>query len=358
VLILSNEDVESVLTMADAMAALEDAYREEAEGRAVNQLRYDTNMPLPERLEREARFEFKTMVGILPKAGVAALRMSSTLNHRPIRYGVVRAERLRTAPGGTMVGLVQLYSTETGEPLAFMPDGVMQGTRVGATFGLAVKHLARPDADTVGMLGSGHQACYQVASVALARNITHIKVYSPNAEHRTRFAQEMTDAYGVEIQAVDTAEEAVRDVDILLSVTNARERIVKGEWVRPGMHVSAVTMELADEALARADVLVSHVERNFLMYEGGPGKGQYGRELDHGEGGYGGNPDGTPSVLLEDVIAGKHPGRTSPEQVTMYRGHGLGLQFAAVGALIYNRARERGLGHEIPTDWFTQTYHT
>ncbi len=142
-LVLSNEDVASVLTMDICMEALEDAYRELAEGRAVNQLRYDTNMALPERPERLARYEFKTMVGVLPKYGVAALRMSSTLNHRPIRYGVERAERLYLAPGGGTVGLIQLYSMETGEPLSFMPDGAVQGMRVGASFGLGVKYLAR-----------------------------------------------------------------------------------------------------------------------------------------------------------------------------------------------------------------------
>ncbi|HLQ34044.1 MAG TPA: ornithine cyclodeaminase family protein, partial [Chloroflexota bacterium] len=188
-LMLSNDDVAQVLSMDACMAALEDAYRELAAGRAVNQLRYDTNMPLPDRPERQARYEFKTMMGILPKAGVAALRMSSTLNHRPIRYGVERAERLYLAPGGGTVGLIQLYSTETGEPLAFMPDGMVQGMRVGGTFGLAVKYLARPEASTVGLLGSGWQARFQVASTSLARKVRLFKVYSPNPEHRLQFAQ-------------------------------------------------------------------------------------------------------------------------------------------------------------------------
>jgi ornithine cyclodeaminase/alanine dehydrogenase-like protein (mu-crystallin family) len=93
-LVLSNDEVASILTMEACMEALEEGYQEQAEGRAVNQLRYDINMPLPERAERQARYEFKTMVGILPKAGVAALRMSSTLNHRPIRFGVERFESL------------------------------------------------------------------------------------------------------------------------------------------------------------------------------------------------------------------------------------------------------------------------
>jgi alanine dehydrogenase len=359
VLILSNEDVARVLTMERCMAALEDAYREEAAGRAVNQLRYDTNMPLPERPERHPRYEFKTMVGIVPKIGVAALRMSSTLNHWPIRDGVERDERLYVAPvagapaGGT-VGLIQLYSTETGEPLAFLPDGVVQGMRVGGTYGLAVKYLARKDATTLGLIGSGHQARYQVAAARVARPLTHVKVYSPTPEHRQQFAAEMEDEHGIDVEAVDSAAEAARDVDILVAATNARARLVNAEMVRPGMHVQAVQNEISNEALARADLIAAHSAKRYLIYRGGEGTGQYG-QLDSDPS----RIDHETLPLLHDIIAGKVPGRTSDAQITMFQsGSGMGLQFAAVGAVALELARQHGLGHEIPTEWFTQTLHT
>jgi ornithine cyclodeaminase/alanine dehydrogenase-like protein (mu-crystallin family) len=359
VLVLSNEDVARVLTMERCMAALEDGYREEAAGRAVNQLRYDTNMPLPERSERHPRYEFKTMVGIIPKLGVAALRMSSTLNHWPIRDGVERDERLYVAPiagapqGGT-VGLIQLYSTETGEPLAFLPDGVLQGMRVGGTYGLAIKHLARKDATTLGLIGSGHQARYQVAAAQVARPLAQVKVYSPTREHREAFAAEIGDEYGLDVTAVDTPEEAVRDVDVLVAATNARARLVSAEMVRPGMHVQAVQNEISNEALAKADLIAAHSSRRYIIYRGGEGTGQYGR-LDSNEG----RIDHATLPLLDDIIAGKVPGRTRDDQITMFQsGSGMGLQFAAVGAAVLALAREHGLGHEIPTDWFTQTLHT
>ena len=344
-LVLSNDDVAGVLTMEICMEALEDAYRELAAGRAVNQLRYDTNMPLPQRPERKARYEFKTMVGILPKAGVAGLRMSSTLNHRPIRFGIERAERLYLAEGERTVGLIQLYSTETGEPLAFMPDGVVQGMRVGGSFGLAAKYLARKDATTVGLLGSGWQARFQVAALKVARPLRLVKVYSPNREHRERFADEVGSEYGVAIKPVESVSEAATEVDILVAATNARAPLVTGEFVRHGMHVMAVQNEISDEALSKADILVSHTEKNYLIFNGG--KGQYGEMETHGSEKlqYGKMP------LLEQVIAGKVSGRTHDDQVTMFRGHGLGLQFAAVGAKAYELAKERGLGHEIPTEW-------
>lgn len=352
-LILSNDDVASVLTMKECMEALEDAYREEAEGRAVNQLRYDTRMPLPERTERMAHYEFKTMVGILPKAGVAALRMSSTVNYRPIVFGMERSERLYLAPGNTTVGLIQLYGLETGEPLAFMPDGVLQGTRVGGTYGLAVKYLARENAATLGLLGSGWQARFQLAAAAIARRLKRVKVYSPTKEHRERFAREMGAELGIEIRPVESASEAALDIDILIAATNAKEPIVTGEFVQRGMHVMAVQSELSDQALAKADFIAAHSSKRYLMHMGG--EGQYGKLLPH-------RPSAVEHEnlpLLEDVITGKIKGRVREDQITMFHsGSGMGLQFAAVGARVLRLARERGLGQEIPTEWFTQTLHT
>ena len=279
--------------------------------------------------------------------------MSSTLNHRPVRFGVERAERLYLAPGNTTIGLVQLYSTETGEPLAFMPDGMIQGMRVGGTYGLAAKYLARAHASTMGLLGSGWQARFQVAAVKIARDLKLVKVYSPNREHREEFAREVGRECGVEIQPVESAGEASLGVDILVAATNARAPLITGEFVRKGMHVMAVQNELSDQALAKADLVVAHSSKRYVMYEGG--RGQYGEIVEH-------KP--TPLKqeelpLLEDVIAGKVQGRTRDDQVTMFQsGSGMGIQFAAVGAKVYELAKARGLGHEIPTEWFTQTLHT
>lgn len=352
-LVLSNEDVASVLTMETCMEALEEGYKEEAGGRAVNQLRYDINMPLAERTERKARYEFKTMVGILPKAGVAALRMSSTIQVRPLVDGIERIETLFAGPGGTTVGLVQLYSTDTGEPLAFMPDGVIQGMRVGGTYGLAIKYLARANASTMGLLGSGWQARFQIAAANVGRKLSLVKVYSPNREHREEFARNVGKEYGVKIRAVDSAAEAASDVDILMAATNSRAPVITGEFVRKGMHVMAVQNELSDQAVAKADLIVAHSSKRYLMVDGG--KGQYGEPIPHMPTSV--EQEGLP--LLEDIIARRIPGRTRDDQVTMFQsGSGMGIQFAAVGAKVYELAKERRLGHKIPTEWFTQTLHT
>jgi ornithine cyclodeaminase/alanine dehydrogenase-like protein (mu-crystallin family) len=119
------------------------------------------------------------------------------------------------------------------------------------------------------------------------------------------------------------------------------------------MHVMAVQNELSDQAIAKADLMVAHSSKRYLMYIGG--RGQYGEPITHMPTSV--EQEGLP--LLEDIIAGKIQGRTSEEQTTMFRsGSGMGIQFAAVGARVYELAKKRGLGHEIPTEWLTQTLHT
>jgi len=354
-LILNNDEVAAAVSMRDSMEALEEGFREQAHGRAINQIRYDINVPLKERPERNARYEFKTMVGVIPKFGVAALRMSSTLNHRPMVDGIERSERLFAAGGNHTVGLVQLYSVGTGEPLAFMPDGIIQAMRVGATYGLAIKYLARSDATRMGLLGSGWQATFQVAAAAAARQLSLIKVYSPNADHRVQFARSMSERHALNVAAVSSAQEAARDVDILISATNSREPTIIENMVRKGMHIATIkSQEWTDTTLGKGDLVVAVSANEYLTYWAGDG--QYGRQVSASESTF----TSTREVpLLEDIIAGKIPGRTHSDQITMLRnGSGIGIQFACVAAKAYERALQLKLGREIPTDWFTQTLNT
>lgn len=352
-LILSNHEVERVLTMDACLDILEDAYREQAAGRAMNQLRHDTEMPLPE-APNDSRYEFKTMVGILPKYGVSALRMSSNIVHHPVVSGQRRLEKLPLAPGGRWVGLVQLYSTVTGEPLAIMPDGYLQRCRVAASSGVAAKYLAREDAAVLGLYGSGWQARGQVEAMARVRRLKKVKVYSPTATNRIRFAAEMEPIVGVPIEPVERPEEVARGADIIACATNARETVFYSRWLEEGMHLTDVkSQEVEPEVLRRANRVVIHQRLAFETRIGG--EGQYGaleptswrRE------------DFSRYPLLEEVVCGKVPGRQGPDEITYFWNNaGLGLQFAAVGSVIYRRAKEEGLGREIPTDWLTQEFHT
>jgi ornithine cyclodeaminase/alanine dehydrogenase-like protein (mu-crystallin family) len=352
-LILNNDEVQRVLTMDACLEILEDAYREQAAGRAMNQLRRDTEMPLPE-MRKDGRYEFKTMVGILPKYGISALRMSSSIVHHPVIAGQKRTEKLPFAPGGRWVGLVQLYSTLTGEPLAIMPDGYLQRTRVAASSGIAAKYLARQDASVLGLYGAGWQARGQVEAMACVRRLQKVKVYSPTKANRIAFAEEMEPVIGAPVERVDQPEDAARGADMIACATNAREIVLPAKWVEKGMHITDVKRnEIERSTLERVDRVVIPQRLAYETRIGG--KGQYG-VLEESEWR---DQDFSRYPLLEEMVSGKFPGRERPDEITYFWNNaGLGLQFAAVGYVIYERAKAEGLGREIPTEWLTQEFHT
>jgi len=352
-LILNNNEVRRLLTMDACLEILEDAYREQAAGRAMNQLRYDTEMPIPD-MPNDGRYEFKTMAGVLPKYGVCALRMSSSIVHHPVVSGQKRVEKLPAAPGGRWVGLVQLYSTITGEPLAIMPDGYLQRCRVAASSAIAAKYLAREDASVLGLYGAGWQARGQAEAMARVRRLKKIKVYSPTAENREKFAEEMEPVIGVPIEPVDRPEDAAKGSHIVACATNAREVVLPARWVEKGMHITDVKrIEIERATLDRVDRVVIHQRLAYETRIGGTG--QYGvleesawRDADFER-----------YPLLEEVVAGKVPGRQRQDEITyLWNNAGLGLQFTAVGYVIYQRAKAEGVGREIPTEWLTQEFHT
>src|ERR1700689_3524437 len=193
-LILSNDDVAKLLTMPDCIAVLEEAYVELAEGRGVSRTRSDSLAPTS---RDDALYSLKSMDGVIPKLGIGAVRINSDIITWPKKGNAIRREKVPAAPGNRFVGLVLLFSTENGEPLAIFPDGVMQRMRVGAANGLGAKYLARKDAKTVGILGSGWQAGTQLTAICAVRPIETIRCFSPNADNREVFARDMSAALGV-----------------------------------------------------------------------------------------------------------------------------------------------------------------
>jgi ornithine cyclodeaminase/alanine dehydrogenase-like protein (mu-crystallin family) len=136
-LILSNDDVEKLLPMNECIAVMEEAYVELAEGRGVSRRRSDCFTPTS---RADALYSLKSMDGVIPKLGVGAVRINSDIITWPRRGSNLRREKVPAAPNGRYVGLVLLFSVETGEPLAILPDGVMQRMRVGAANGLGIKY--------------------------------------------------------------------------------------------------------------------------------------------------------------------------------------------------------------------------
>ena len=353
-LILSNADVEQCLPMQECIAVLEDAYVELSEGRGVNRVRSDCLVPT---LRGDALYSLKSMDGVIPKLGIGAVRIDSDVVTWPKQGNAMRRVKLPAA-NGRYVGLVLLFSAETGEPLAILPDGVMHRIRVGATNGLAVKYLAREDASSIGILGSGWQAGTQLAGACAVRAIKTIRCFSPNREHCEAFAREMSALLGVAVEPVAQPEDAIGGADIAMCATNSIDNVFFARWIEPGMHLSAIKLpEIERLAIERADRLVIHTHDEKPLHV-------TTRELDVPE--RTGNKgwalaksiDFSKAATLPDVIAGKAKGRSSSREVTCFVNNlGLGYQFAAAGAVVYRKAKEAGLGHDLPTDWFTQDVH-
>jgi alanine dehydrogenase len=352
-LILSNEDVEKLLTMPECIEVLEEAYVELAEGRGVSRTRSDCITPTS---RPDAVYALKSMDGVIPKLGIGAIRINSDIVTFPKRGNNIRREKVPAAPNGRYCGLVLLFSTENGEPLAILPDGVMQRMRVGAANGLGVKYLARKDARTVGILGSGWQAGAQLMAVCAVRTIETIRCFSPNPTNREAFSKQMSAVLGVEVIPVDQTETAIEGADIVMCATNTLDNVFFERWITPGIHLSSIKRpEIEMKALKRADRIVLHshdaspihVTTSDLAAKGKERGWSTAAELDFQK-----------LPTLPEVITGRAAGRKSEEEVTCFMNNiGLGYQFAAAGAVVYRKAKASGVGHELPTDWFTEDVH-
>src|SRR5882672_6843054 len=217
-LILSNADVEKLLTMRECIDVLEEAYVELAEGRGVNRTRSDCITPTT---NPDAVYGLKSMDGVIPKLGIGAIRINSDIVTFPKKGNNIVRHKVPAAPNGRYTGLVLLFSSENGEPLAIFPDGVMQRMRVGAANGLGIKHLARSNATTVGILGCGWQAGAQLMAACAVRKIASIRCFSPTKANREAFATQMSALLGVEVIPVDQPEDALAGADIAMCASNS-----------------------------------------------------------------------------------------------------------------------------------------
>jgi alanine dehydrogenase len=246
---------------------------------------------------------------------------------------------------------VLLFSVETGELLAIMPDGIIQRLRVGASSALAARHLARTGSATVGLIGAGNQAEAQLRGLACVLALSRVRVYSPTPDRRAEFATRMSLELDCRVEAVDSAREAVEDADIVVGATNSGQPVLEASWLEPGMHVSFIREFEADDAtLARADLLAVHTKQGEIHHYTPIGRESLA-DLQRGRG----YPwERCPE--LADLIGGNALGRTDPRQLTIFMNNfGIGIQFAALGACAWRECRARGLGHDIPSDWFLES---
>jgi len=346
-LILNNDDVKKAFNVTECLEVMEDSYREQAHSRAVN--RPTCHSYLPHALPNST-YSFKSVDGGVGKLGVLALRVTSDVVQEQQMHGSVRLEKVPLAKG-MFVGLVQLFSAETGELLAIMPDGIIQQNRVGVTSALGMKFMARKNSQVLGLIGSGGQAKAHYRFMTSVMPFKKVKVFSPNAEHRKSFVEEMQKDTGVEGEAVGSAGDAARGVDVICSATNSSRPVLRIDWLESGMHYNSIReFETDMTVLDKCDIVAIHTHFGGIQHYQPPGiiEDMPGvrREMPR---------DWTRYPEISDLIAGKVPGRANDRQITFFLNNvGTGVQFAAMGYCAYKGAQQKGLGHEIPAEWFLQ----
>ena len=361
-LLLNNTDVASVLTMEVTMGALEQAYRELTEKRAVCRPRIDIQIPTndPAKIYQWGTMEGGSM------SGYFAIRMKSDVIYEQEYEGARTQEKYCVEPG-KFCGLILLINIQNAEPLALMNDGYLQHMRVGADSGIGAKYIAREDAEVVGMLGSGGMARTHIESFRLARNIKKIQVYSPTKAHREEYAKEMGERFGIETIPVDTPRDVYKGAHIVAGCTDSAVPIIIGKWLEEGSHVTCIGGKPDQDTLQRIDVSLRlgnapaprglpemGLSDEYLTYAATPDENAGLQMKRAGKRAHGAIAEDR-CVLLEELLTGKKKGRTSDKPVSYSeRGNIQGAQFFAVAGKVYELARAKGLGREIPTDWLLQ----
>lgn len=353
-LILLPEDVRGIISINEAVQATETAFRDWGKNKALNAPRRRVHCPSGVRVT-------------VHQGGAPSLGMTGYFEHTeiPVAYEDRQEQIHRAHP------IYMLLDSETGErrcliigevTLSEMPDlYATTGVRTAATSIVGTAALARPDAETVGVLGSGRQARQHLLGICKVRRIKKVKAYRRDLEQRRIFAEEMRQVLNVEVMPVASPEEAVKGMDIILAATNSATPVLDGRWLAPGQHLTSIVgsnigylswakvmsptytakkrRELDDETLKRADVVVVS-SRDQAVQD------QQGDLFDPVQAGILNWDD---IADLGEVLAGARPGRTSENQITLFKNNaGQGMADVAIGACIYARAKERGLGIEFP----------
>lgn len=359
-LLIDNACVESVLSMRDCIDVQERAFAGLLDGGSIGRPRLDTYVPCA---RDDGYYRFGSVDGAT--GGVLAVRLKSDVMVWPREGG---SEQKYCIEPGTYCGLVVLFSTENGAPLAIINDGHLQHMRVGGAAGLGTRLLAREDAHTLGMIGSGGMAETFLDAIAAVRDLQRVRVYSRSADNRNRFAQRMRDRLGIEVMTVDKPESAVRGADIVATCTDSMTSVLDAAWLEPGMHVVALTpREFGADVARRFDVRIVQGRESLPMREsdrfsqrvsGSPNAfiGGTAHERERLPVSRQSRVDTSAWPIYTDVVSGMAPGRTDNRQITFYYTVGnWGVQFAAVGGHVYREAMRLGLGTSLPLEWFVQS---
>ena len=319
-LVLSEQQVQSLIDIDELIGALEQAHIQYSTGKAVMPVRLV--VPLP-----EIQGRVTSMPGYLNEDKALGMKVVTYFQENP----------KRNLPA--ILATIMLFSPETGKIIATMDGSYITAIRTACASAMATRALASPQTRVLGILGAGVQARAHIQALTRVRAIEKIKLYSPSGTSAAAIQKEMQPQIKPRIEVVKTAEEAVRDADLLATVTTAKEPIVKSAWLKAGAHVNAVgshrpdLREIDGATLARAKLIVD--SRDAIMAECGDillalKEKSIGENAIHAE--------------IGEVLAGKKSGRTSAGEMTLYKSVGIAIQDVAAANLVYRKAREKGVG--------------
>jgi alanine dehydrogenase len=315
-LLLSEADVKQILTMPLALEAVEDSFRRLADGSALLHSRQRLHIPGKSYLHYMAAAD-------------------ATSGYMGMKIYTSAREGLRF--------FVSLFHVDSGELVALIEADYLGQIRTGAASGVATRLLARADAAKIAIIGTGLQSRTQLEALSLVRTITEVRAFSRHSENRERFAKEMTEQLGFPVVAVPSAQEAVRGADIVVTSTTSTDPVLDGSWLAPGTHINAIGAnfpqkhELNGEAIRRCDIIVAD-SREQSKLESGDLIQMYGDDKRRWS-----------SVTeLAEIVAGKTPGRSTPQQITLFKSNGIAIEDIVVAGKIYELARDKGMGRQVP----------
>jgi alanine dehydrogenase len=315
-LLLREADVRALLTMPMALEAVEESLRQQGNG--------ELSLHPRRRLKLPDNVLLHYMAAGDPVHGFIGMK-------------------LYTSAHGTVRFVVPLFRSTTGEMAALIEADALGQIRTGAATGVATKYLANADARTAGIIGTGYQARTQLEAVAAVRRLERVRAFGRDSERRAQFCREMSARIGVEVEPADSGETAVRGADIVVTATSAMKIVLEGAWLSTGVHVNAIganwaqKRELDDAAVARVDVIaVDSIEQAkmeagdlILAFANDASRWNAVREL-------GG------------IVAGKIPGRTGANQITLFKSNGIATWDLAVAVRVYELAVARRMGQFVP----------
>ncbi len=324
VILLSKSQVSSLLSMAESIKAVEEAFRELALGTATMPTRLSLSIP-----------KKQGWLGVMP----AYLAQAESLITKIVTVYQNNATRHEIP---NVLAAVILNDVETGRIEAIMEGSQITAMRTGAVSGVATKYLARNDAYRMGIFGAGVQARRQLEAVRGVREIRSVSVYDTRKEMTRDFVAEATAQADVKVSVAKTPDELVRDSDIIVTATTSATPVFNGRKIGPGTHINAIgaftpsTREVDSETVATSKIVVDSLDA--ALAEAGdiiiPLKdGVIQRENVWAE--------------LGEIVTGKKAGRTSQEEKTLFKSVGLGIQDAAVASVVFKKACSLGVGTRL-----------